>query len=135
MLSLVACSSPHIKDEAEVSTAASSTPSSGAGQLRQHALGDAKAPLGRWTRHHQLSLTSFPQTRMRNGQRCDPGRRRGRVSNHRNGIPPRDKDDHVNAKLVQPPTRALSRFPLDESCTEIPAECARCAQTTLRSAG
>ena len=35
-------------------------------------------------------------------------------------IPPRDKDDHVNAKSVQPPTRALSRFPLDESCAGDP---------------
>jgi len=27
-------------------------------------------------------------------------------------IPPRDKDDHVNAKSVQPPTHARSRFGL-----------------------
>ena len=35
-------------------------------------------------------------------------------------VPPRDKDDHVNAKSVQPPTRAVSRFPLDESCAGDP---------------
>ena len=35
-------------------------------------------------------------------------------------IPPRDKDDHVNAKWVQPPTRAVSRFPVDESCAGDP---------------
>jgi hypothetical protein len=60
MFSLVASASPQIKDEAEVSTAASSTPRSGAGQLWQHALGDARLRWAAGLRHHQLSLTSFP---------------------------------------------------------------------------
>jgi hypothetical protein len=65
LLSLVGSSSPHIKDEAEVSAASSSTPRSGAGQFRQHALGFARLHWAAGLRHHQLSLRSFPQTRRR----------------------------------------------------------------------
>jgi hypothetical protein len=38
------------------------------------------------------------------------GRIIARQNLYRGPIPPRDKDDHVNAESVQPPTRARSRF-------------------------
>jgi hypothetical protein len=65
MLSLVACSSPHIKDEAEVSTAASSTPRIGAGQLGNMRWVTRRIRWATGLRHRQLSLTSFPQIRRR----------------------------------------------------------------------